>query len=398
MIKLEWFLIGYTSFLVFFVYVLLFGQSDYHRNGIIGFLYQFLSYKIFIYFRLLITKCFGKRMETRLDNFSHYFLQTKNPFLMIFYLVVLFGGLTIFFISVFPEMFFCPTLSNLHIFYLIIILSLVFGSFLICVYSDPGIITSENVNNYLKLYPYDYMIYLPKECSTCKLPKPARSKHCRFLNKCIARYDHYCGWVANSIGELNYRYFILFLFSNFAMCVYGSYFMFKILSWKIYESQFFVQQISEYEDSLKDKPKLQDYIEFLLENYRTISGLFLLVTLMAIVVFAFTLYHLYLISKNTTTVESFKFSEFKQFLQQLASENKVLMVNTNLVSPQKSKNSKKRKKSKNEDNLNNVVPLDPNNLKNIYNVGIIGNFLEVFFPKSRRIQKSKTKSLKPKKK
>lgn len=48
-------------------------------------------------------------------------------------------------------------------------------------------------------------------CVTCKLVRPLGAKHCGVLNKCVARFDHFCPWVGNTVGKNNHRDFVLFL-------------------------------------------------------------------------------------------------------------------------------------------------------------------------------------------
>lgn len=79
---------------------------------------------------------------------------------------------------------------------------------------DAGHITKDNLADFDN-YAYDDVLYNDIECSTCKIPKLARSKHCRVMDMCVSRFDHYCIWLNRAIGERNYRWFLSYLIVSY---------------------------------------------------------------------------------------------------------------------------------------------------------------------------------------
>ncbi|CAG5006039.1 unnamed protein product [Parnassius apollo] len=98
--------------------------------------------------------------------------------------------------------------------------------------SDPGVITATKSDKF-RLTAKDWrqtIIELSESsgggfeptrfCSACLVRRPLRSKHCSVCNRCVAKFDHHCPWVANCIGAKNHQYFIGFLVSLLIMCIW----------------------------------------------------------------------------------------------------------------------------------------------------------------------------------
>lgn len=106
----------------------------------------------------------------------------------------------------------------------IVIIPLIYIITLLTIYSDPGTVNSTNVVKAVGHFKPNELIFFPNAvCSTCKLTKPARSKHCGVCNKCFMLFDHHCIWLNNCAGYYNYKYFLGFLGANIALFFYGGY-------------------------------------------------------------------------------------------------------------------------------------------------------------------------------
>ncbi|CAA9986820.1 palmitoyltransferase, putative [Plasmodium knowlesi strain H] len=103
-------------------------------------------------------------------------------------------------------------------------------SFLACSLSDPGKISHTSLDKHLKFYPYDQVIFHQNnKCSTCRILKPARSKHCKYCLSCISRYDHHCFLLNNCIGGYNSIYYFVFICTNAAIAFHSFYITFRCL-------------------------------------------------------------------------------------------------------------------------------------------------------------------------
>ncbi|TWW74766.1 putative palmitoyltransferase ZDHHC20 [Takifugu flavidus] len=118
-------------------------------------------------------------------------------------------------------------------------------------------------------------------CKPCQLIKPDRCHHCSTCERCVLKMDHHCPWVNNCIGFSNYKFFILFL-------TYASLHCLVICA-----------TVTQYFIKFWTKKLPDTHAKF------HILFLFFVAALFFISIASLLSYHLWLVGKNRTTIETF---------------------------------------------------------------------------------------------
>ena len=118
-------------------------------------------------------------------------------------------------------------------------------------------------------------------CGKCKRVRPPRTHHCSVCGVCILKMDHHCPWLGprQCVGFGNYRFFVAFLVHLTIACVFGAIsFGFALFNPEDSRAYF-----------LAESPVLLPFVLCLTLSF-AVGGLGAM--------------HLYLVARNTTTIEN----------------------------------------------------------------------------------------------
>ncbi|MCJ1479642.1 palmitoyltransferase swf1 [Lambiella insularis] len=296
--------------LSFVVFTALFGSLPAFRKTPIG----YVNRLIWIKFPSLLLSAdrllSGGRFISLLKRAGHYLMNQNHPLVLIFYLTILTTASLLFLSAAWPR------LPAVHRLAALLALALPFYTTYRCVRSSASVITPATLSDHLRHYPYDHVLFSPGAvCRTCRLPKPARSKHCRICNACVAKQDHHCIWVMNCLGRANYVYFVAMLLSLAALLVYGASLCYVLLDATLQET--LVRRAkgpaarSHWSVGRSYRQRL-DMWAWAFSNDVRIGAVGLLAGMTAPLAGGLFLYHVYLIWAGMTTNESFKWEEWKE--------------------------------------------------------------------------------------
>ncbi|KAL3244407.1 hypothetical protein MRX96_018754 [Rhipicephalus microplus] len=125
-------------------------------------------------------------------------------------------------------------------------------------------------------------------CVLCHLLKPDRCHHCCTCRRCIMKMDHHCPWFNNCVCFSTYKFFLLTLFYTVALCLYGL-------------ATLAAHLVEWWSDAWLRKP------------YAFHVGFLLVVgTMLAVALGSFLVMHLFMVSKNETTLERLRDATFQE--------------------------------------------------------------------------------------
>lgn len=172
--------------------------------------------------------------------------------------------------------------------------------------TDPGIIPrSSTPPQSIITFPtvreravtYHGRLITLKYCDTCRIWRPPRSSHCATCNNCVRRFDHHCPWLGNDVGLRNYRsYFTFVVFASVAASV--------AIATSVLTLHF---TTAHYRDEYPNEPYLSSIRRALGDRGTSVNIVLVLLCFLSLLFTGgLTGFHIYLMSNNVTTAESFK--------------------------------------------------------------------------------------------
>lgn len=316
---------------------------------------------------------------TTFTAFTHdYVFNKPNPLMQGFFLLLVIGGFSLFVQYGFP---FLPNkrLGPVHVFLPFLLVLWTLFTFVVASTAPPGFVTGRNAHLLEDVYKYDGFLFVKQECSTCKTPKVARSKHCRMMGRCVEKYDHYCPWINNTVGGLNFRYFLLFVFSTMVFLVYGTYVFYNLIFHLIEKDKLWDVKFMNSATNEIVSADWKIILQFMLASHGMLMFLFVLCFVMGGTLIAFFSYQLYMVKCGTTSNEAGKWADVKDFYSSNKWKREQEIRGPDYISDAQllSENAAPLAERMVKDFPTNIPP-------NIYNQGFWTNLKDVIWPESEK--------------
>ncbi|KAJ3291004.1 hypothetical protein HK104_006371 [Borealophlyctis nickersoniae] len=310
-------LLFYMSAFAAFIFVMLFGQSNHFREGIVGKAYVFLTERIPEGAHKAFVWVCGQKVVDGIDRGYGWLMTSRHPLLQIFYLTLVTGGIGIF-LNIAWDKIPNGSLGQIHRYLIPIVITSTYACFYIACASDPGTLTRKNVDKALKMWENDEIIFWNRLCSTCLFDKLTSAIQTLSCMQGVRGEIHHCAWINNCVGHNNYRYFLLFLVSAIVLTSYGTYLCFKLLQEEMARQRIMELWVVEMApDGSRTKAPIgtQRAWVYLIQKEILLSALGIFAAFAGLVVLAFFSYQMSLVLRGVTTNESFKWEDVHYAIQ-----------------------------------------------------------------------------------
>jgi len=352
----------YISTIVIFSYTICFADNE--GKGLNGRISRFLYEQIPKKLSSLLSEYLSPAYFNQCSETYDYVLHQKNPIMQYVYLVVLNVSFMCWLIFGTPQLP-CSLIPYYHKYLAYFGIVACHYSFYVACKNGPGVITKHN-SSCFQHHLYDDVLYVEgKACRTCDTKKIARSKHCSTCNHCVPTFDHHCIWLNQCIGELNYRYFLTFLFTHILFFTYAVFVITSILMSQVYDERLFEVTFLDMSTGREFKADTYTVMQYIAMKNLGLVCIDIFAGIMDLCLMGFLSYHLYLVSQGQTTNESFKWASLKKIYK------KIMSAHSRYLKLEKDKKCKKDEKDEKDeiDKEDKMVGVD----KSIQNIALNTN-------------------------
>ncbi|KAF8078935.1 zf-DHHC-domain-containing protein [Lyophyllum atratum] len=167
-----------------------------------------------------------------------------------------------------------------------LLVAMLLWNYFLCVVTDPGQVPDTwRPDTHSDGYEVKKLTGAPRYCRMCDRYKPQRAHHCRTCNRCVLRMDHHCPWINNCVGHYNYGYFLRFLFYVDLSCSYHLFMLTRRVFYTL-DARYW------------DEPSSVELVFTILNFVACVPVL--------LAVGGFSLYHMYCLFGNSTTIEGWE--------------------------------------------------------------------------------------------
>ncbi|CAD2219267.1 DHHC palmitoyltransferase, putative [Angomonas deanei] len=245
---------------------------------------------------------------------------------------------------------------------------------------------------------YRVRVGFGQQCTSCRVTRPARSRHCRMCDNCVRRYDHHCPWIYNDVAEGTHRYFLSFLLCHAISCTWSTWDSYTLIKQFLVKHNAWGWRLIRYG---REHPlKLFDYVAIVV-SYHLVTGCLIFFTFcIGIILYAFWSYQMSFVRHNITMNDYIKMEDASMFIAGLPSLDLVYREASRVRQRLEAVAARKPRKlpsleepplpmtakgyeeggRKNKQYRKKVRKMVMYDLKGLYDRGLWNNIMEVYFP------------------